>query len=156
MGSYLLGCSCNAWHLLGSAPQEVFAPQVNTHVWATWYIWTGLKVMALVFPTHCIQDAPILWPFPKCDTIHQSTATCVTSTTCESSRLQLERYPVQIVVMSLAMLKVAFHSFPQSAGKLGHDKVFPKSPHTRQSYLLMSFVFNPRIWNSTVKWTQNQ
>jgi len=31
--------------------------------------------MALVFPPHCIQNAPTLWPFQKCDTIHKSTVT---------------------------------------------------------------------------------
>lgn len=41
----------------------------------------------------------------------------LTSTTCDSSRLRLERYPFQILVMLLAILNVAFHSFPQSVGK---------------------------------------
>jgi len=45
----------------------------------------------------------------------------ITSSTCDSSRLQIERYPVQILVTSLAILNVAFHSFPQPVvGRKGY------------------------------------
>ena len=76
--------------------------------------------ISLSTPTHtrctCIMAPPKVW-------YNSSVYYYITSCTCDSCRLRLERYPGQLLVMSLAILNVAFHSFPRSVVKW-QDRTF--------------------------------